>query len=111
MRCHAMQVCACESADAPELVRMWRESFEHGVGIVDPNPIDEQLDFFLREVVPGNAVRVVRNEGAIVAFMASRPESVSQLYVRRENIGQGIGSRLLLEAIKYQWAAPHPAGQ
>jgi ribosomal protein S18 acetylase RimI-like enzyme len=84
-----------EPGDAEELVSMWRESFEYGVGIKDPNPITEQLAYFLEQVVPSNTVRVVKQKGLIVAFMASKPASVSQLYVRVENIGQGIGTTLL----------------
>ena len=30
-----------------ELVRMWRESFEHGVGIVDTHPLEEQRQYFV----------------------------------------------------------------
>jgi ribosomal protein S18 acetylase RimI-like enzyme len=94
-RTYAVQVSAYEPTDAAELVAMWRASFEHGVGIKDPNPIEDQLAFFLNEVVPQNIVHVVKHEGAIVAFMASVPESVSHLYVRVQNIGQGLGTRLL----------------
>jgi ribosomal protein S18 acetylase RimI-like enzyme len=74
---------------------MWRASFEQGVGVVDPHPIEDQVNFFLAEVVPNNKVRVVLEGGSIVAFMASTPESVSHLYVRVQAFGQGIGSRLL----------------
>jgi ribosomal protein S18 acetylase RimI-like enzyme len=90
-----MRTDAYEPADAVELVNMWRESFEHGVGIQDPNPIQGQLAFFLNAVVPVNQVRVVRHEQAIVAFLASTPECVSQLYVRVQNIGQGLGTQLI----------------
>ena len=38
---------------------------------------------------------VVKDEGVLVAFLASTPSSVPQLYVRIQNIGQGIGSQLL----------------
>lgn len=90
-----MQAGPYADADAPELVRMWRASFEHGVGITDPHPIEEQLQYFLREVVPAHVVRVVRDDGAIVAFMASTPESIAHLYVRVTHLGRGIGSGLV----------------
>ena len=90
-----MQTEAFQRADAAELVKMWRASFEHGVGIQEPNPIEGQLAFFLNEVVPTNQVRVVKHEGAIVAFLASTTECVSQLYVRVQNIGQGLGTELI----------------
>ena len=94
-----MQIHAFEPDDAAELVKMWRTSFEYGVGIRDPNPIEGQLAFFLNEVVPTNQVQVVKREGVIVAFLASTTECVSQLYVRVQNIGQGLGTKLI-EAAK-----------
>lgn len=90
-----MQAGPYADADAPELVRMWRASFEHGVGITDPHPIDEQLQYFLREVVPTHVVRVVRDDGAIVAFLASTPETIAHLYVKVSHHGRGIGSMLV----------------
>lgn len=82
-------------ADADELVRMWHASFEHGVGITDPHPVESRQAYLLREVVPGYTLHVARREGVIVGFMASTPETVAHLYVRVGCLGQGIGSRLL----------------
>jgi ribosomal protein S18 acetylase RimI-like enzyme len=90
-----MQIAEYEAKHARELVEVWRASFERGVGVTDPHPIEDQLNLFLREVVPNNRVRVVLEESAIVAFMASTPESVSHLYVSAQSIGKGIGSQLL----------------
>ena len=84
-----------EPHQAQELVALWRASFEHGVGIRDDHPIEEQLAYFVEQVLPHNFVRVVIDGSELVAFMATTPESVSQLYVRIANIGQGIGGRLL----------------
>lgn len=81
--------------DTYALVRMWRASFEHGVGIVDPHPLEEQIAHFRNTVLPANRVRVAKLADATVGLLASNPESVSQLYIRVENIGQGIGFRLL----------------
>jgi hypothetical protein len=47
---------------------MWRESFEHGVGITDPHSFEEQERYLLDEVVPGNMVRVARLGGRMVGF-------------------------------------------
>ena len=90
-----MRVSAYESTDSIELVNMWRASFEFAVGIKDPNPIQDQLNFFLREVISQNKVRVAKRENVIVGFLASAPDSVSHLYVRVQNIGQGVGAHLL----------------
>jgi ribosomal protein S18 acetylase RimI-like enzyme len=90
-----MHIALYKPANALDLVRMWRTSFEHGVGIKDLNPIADQVNFFVHEVVPRNVVSVVNEDGAIVAFLASQPASISHLYVRVQNIGQGIGTRLM----------------
>jgi len=84
-----------EPTHTEDLVRMWHASFEHGVGIVDPHPIESRRAYFLREVVPGTTVRVAQSGGAVVGFMASTPESIAHLYVKVEHIGQGIGTQLL----------------
>jgi ribosomal protein S18 acetylase RimI-like enzyme len=78
-----------------ELVSMWRASFEFGVGIVDPNPIADQADYFRTKVVPENRVRLAWLQGELVAFMASTPESIAQLHVKVSHIGRGIGTQLL----------------
>ncbi|MBL8325697.1 MAG: GNAT family N-acetyltransferase [Rubrivivax sp.] len=98
-----------EPAHDEELVHLWRASFEHGVRTVDTNPIENQLAFFRRELVPHHRVRVVLREPpaarghlagsaagpCIVAVMATTPDRVAQLYVRVGDIGLGIGARLL----------------
>lgn len=84
-----------QSDDMQPLARMWRESFEHGVGIVDPHPLEAQIAHFEREVRPHHRVRVARRDGLIVGFLASNAESVSQLYVRVGHHRLGIGRRLL----------------
>jgi ribosomal protein S18 acetylase RimI-like enzyme len=90
-----MQISDFAVAQAHELVVMWRASFEHGVGVIDPHPIEDQLRFFLKEIVPSNKVRVVLEGSSVIAFMASKPEAVSHLYVHVRSIGRGIGSQLL----------------
>jgi ribosomal protein S18 acetylase RimI-like enzyme len=90
-----IEICPFASNEAAEIVQLWRQSFEHGVGIRDPNPLDSQLAYLLTEVAPHNQVRVVKQAGAIVAFMASTADCISQLYVRVDQIGQGIGARLV----------------
>ena len=81
--------------DVLELVRMWRESFEHGVGVRDPHPIEDQAAYFTGKVLPEYTVRVAMGGAAIVGFSATTPESIGQLYVRVADIGRGIGSRLV----------------
>jgi GNAT superfamily N-acetyltransferase len=77
------------------LVRMWRESFEYGVGITDANPIEAQIDYFWKEIAPTNRVRVARLGGQTVGVLASNSESVNLLYVRVGFHRQGIGKQLL----------------
>jgi GNAT superfamily N-acetyltransferase len=89
----------------PELIRMWRTSFEEGVGIVDPHPLKEQENYFLSEVQPHHTVRVTMLGGSLVGFVAANGESVSQLYVRVGFLRQGIGSFML------NWAKEQSAGK
>ena len=77
------------------LVDLWRESFEHGVGVVDPHPIEEQRQYLVEHVAAHFEVRVAMRDAAIVGFVASDAESISQLYVRVGCLRQGIGSRLV----------------
>ena len=74
---------------------MWRASFEHGVGVVDPHSIEEQAAFFEAKVRPVCRVRLAWSEGRLVGFLASTRESISQLYVHVDHLRQGIGSQLL----------------
>ena len=87
-----------------ELVPMWRESFEFGVGIIDPHPLAEQREYFLTRVLPGHEVCLALHDGQLVGFAAASAESVSQLFVRVGWHGQGIGKRLL------EWAKTQSNG-
>jgi ribosomal protein S18 acetylase RimI-like enzyme len=84
---------------ADALVPMWREAFEHGVGIVDPNPIEAQRAYLIERVLPEHDVTVALEGERIVGFLASNAESVSQLHVRVGCHGRGIGRQLLLRAM------------
>jgi ribosomal protein S18 acetylase RimI-like enzyme len=76
---------------------MWRAAFERGVEIVDPHPIEAQLEFLEREVLPNNQVLLALDgsAGPVVAFVAFAPERLAQLYVHVEYQGRGIGTALL----------------
>lgn len=87
-----------------ELIPMWRASFEAGVGIVDPNPLAEQKQYFLDAVLPHNTVRLARLDGELVGFVAASTESVAQLFVRVGWQRRGIGTRML------DWAKQQSAG-
>lgn len=85
-----------QPADLDALVRMWRESFEHGVGIKDPYPLEAQAAYFESEVRPNNRVRLAREGDQIIGFLASNTESVAQqLHVRVGHHRRGIGRTLL----------------
>lgn len=89
---------------ADELVQMWRQSFEAGVGVVEPHSLHEQRDFLRTQVVPNYAVRVAKLQDQIVGFVAADPESISQLYVHIDHQRLGIGRSLL------EWAKDQSAG-
>ena len=93
-----------EVGRADELVRMWRESFEFGVGVTDPHPLEEQRHYLMTTVVPHYVTRVALADEAIVGFVAANRESIAQLYVRIDRLRSGIGTRLL------DWAKVQSSG-
>ena len=90
-----MRIVDYREEHAREVVQLWRASFEHGVGVTDHHPIQDQLDHFLADVVPHYKVRVACEGPSIIGFIAFTPESIGHLYVKVRYIGCGIGSRLL----------------
>jgi len=99
-----MKLQGWDAARLDELVALWRESFEFGVGIIDPHPLAEQREYFLTRVLPGHEVCLALQYGQLVGFVAASAESVSQLFVRVGCHGQGIGTRLL------EWAKAQSGG-
>lgn len=92
------------SSDCLEaLIPLWRASFEAGVGIIDPHPIEEQRAYFLAEVLPQHAVQLAWWEDQLAGFVAASPQRVAQLYVAVGLQGRGIG-RSLLDWVKAQSA-------
>ncbi len=87
-----------------ELVPMWRASFEAGVGVTDPNPLEQQRQYFLDDVLPNNVVRLAVRGEELVGFVAASSESIAQLYVRVGFHRRGIGTQML------QWAKSESAG-
>ena len=85
-------------------IAMWRASFEGGVGIVDPHPIEEQRQYFIDEVLPRNDVRFAILANELVGFIAASSEAVAQLYVHVAFQRRGIGAQLLT------WAKEHSCG-
>jgi GNAT superfamily N-acetyltransferase len=78
-----------------ELVQLWRASFERGVGVQDPHPIEAQRRYFGEHVVPAQRVTVAFVEDRMAGFAAASPTFVSQLYVAIEHQRTGVGSALL----------------
>ena len=87
-----------------ELMRLWRASFEAGVGVRDPHSLSELRDYFLAEVLPRNDVRVALQADELVGFTAASAESVAQLYVRVGFQRRAIGTQLVA------WAKEHSTG-
>ena len=90
-----MQISDYSPHQSWAVVRLCRASFEHGVGIKDHHPIEDQHAHFVEQIVPNTRVRVVLSGNDVVAFMASTHDSISQLYVDVNHIRQGIGSELI----------------
>ena len=91
----AIEVVDFEAPWTDEVVRLWRESFEFGVGVVDPHPIEEQRQAFVCSVVPNNSVRMALLDGKLVGFIAATKESITHMYVRVGHHHRGIGTQLL----------------
>jgi ribosomal protein S18 acetylase RimI-like enzyme len=94
-----------EAGRLDELIAMWRASFEFGVSVVDPNPLEAQREFFVREILPNNDVRLAVKGDRLVGFIAASQESIPALYVHVDAIGQGIGTLLL------DWAKAQSGGR
>lgn len=77
------------------LVDLWRASFERGVGVPVPDSVDAHRQFFDHNVLTETSVQIALRDGELVGFGAFTPESVLQLYVHVDHLGQGIGTRLL----------------
>ena len=78
-----------------ELISMWRASFEYGVGIIDPHPLEAQHRYFLDDVLPHNDVRLALVGGQLVGFVAASRVSIAQLHVQVDFHRRGIGTQML----------------
>lgn len=87
-----------------DLVAMWRESFEAGVGVIDPHPFSEQVAYFRAQVLPRCDVCVALEGDRLVGFIAATPSRIEQLYVRVGMHRRGIGTALLA------WAQARSSG-
>lgn len=79
------------------LVKMWRESFEQAIGVIDPHPLQEQLKYLQEVVVPNNQVQIVLDSATnnVIGFFAANENMIAQLYVHINYQGKGIGSQLI----------------
>ncbi len=77
------------------LVDLWRDSFALGVGAPVPNSVEDHRQFFDEHVLTQASVQLALHDGELVGFGAFTPESVLQLYVHVDHLGQGIGTQLL----------------
>ncbi len=94
-----------DSSWLDELIPMWRASFEDGVGIRDPHPLEDQRSYFETKVLPSNAVRLAMDQGVLVGFVAASRDSIVQLYVRTGCQRRGVGSLML------EWAKAQSGGR
>ncbi len=78
-----------------ELVSLWRESFEYGVGIKDWHPIADQINFFRNHILPCNQVKVVFENDIMLGFIAFTETEIAALYIDPKRLNMGIGTQLL----------------
>jgi hypothetical protein len=93
-----------------ELLRMWRESFEHGVGITDPHPLEEQRRHLTTVVVPNNTIRVALLEG-LCLYTLERNAGARAFYEHNgvQITARGFEPQWRLEDLKYEWVASEEA--
>ena len=91
----AVHITAYRPEFREPLVQLWRASFARGVGTPVPHPLDDHLRFFDEHVLTETTVHLALDDGRLVGFGAFTPESVVQLYVHVDHLGQGIGTQLL----------------
>ena len=91
----AIDIVDFDPARTDEIVQLWRESFEFGVGVVDPHPLEDPRQAFVGTVVPNNSVRLALLDDRLVGFIAATKESITHLYVRVGHHSCGIGTHLL----------------
>ena len=101
----SIDIVEFDAARTDEIVRLWRESFEFGVGVADPHPIEDQRQAFVSTVVPNNSVCMALLDDTLVGFIAATKESITHLYVRVGHHRYGIGTRLL------NWAKKQSSGK
>ena len=75
-----------------KLVDLWRASFERGVGRPAPNSVADHRRFFDEHMLTETHVHLALRDGMLVGFGAFTPDSVVQLYVHVDHLGQGIGT-------------------
>jgi GNAT superfamily N-acetyltransferase len=83
---------------AEELVHLWRESKRAALADYhEPHDFAGFLKFLQEVLVPTHLIQVARDStsGQLLGFVAVRGEELSQLYIHKDHLGQGIGSALL----------------
>lgn len=83
---------------ALEIVKLWRLSFQRAMGLAEHNRFGDlsgHLDAFTRIDPGGIRLLMDTDTSQIVAFMATSPGWVDQLYVHVERQGEGLGTHLL----------------
>ena len=102
---YRLTIADFDAARTDEILRLWRESFEFGVGVVDPDPFEDQREAFVSTVVPNNSVRMALLDDTLLGFIAATKESITHLYVRVGHHHRGIGTHLL------DWAQTQSSGK
>jgi ribosomal protein S18 acetylase RimI-like enzyme len=77
------------------VIRLWRDAFEHGVGVHDPNPISLQREHFVSRVLPTHRVTLALLDAELAGFIAHCADTVTQLHVKVGLHRRGVGSALL----------------
>ena len=81
----------------PELVHIWRDSFERAVRVSNPHAFEDHLRFLDEELSRSHSVVVALEEESskVIGFIAYTPKKISQLDVHMDHQNRRVGSHLL----------------
>ncbi|MGW8763313.1 N-acetyltransferase family protein [Streptomyces sp. NPDC055815] len=96
MKINNLAIRRAVDSDAAAVADVWLRSYTAALPGVRRAHTDEEVRYWLREVVvPGQETWVATVDGAVVAMMVLDGEDLDQLYIDPPWRGQGIGDRLV----------------
>ncbi|MDV5145518.1 GNAT family N-acetyltransferase [Streptomyces sp. SBC-4] len=96
MKIENLDIRRAADSDAAAVADVWLRSYTAALPSVRRAHTDDEVRYWLREiVVPNHETWVATVEGAVVAMMVLDDEDLDQLYIDTPWRGRGIGDRLV----------------